>query len=110
MKNKKLILLAVLLCFAVCAFFIVRGLNADKPFRYEHDPRDNPEGLAAVKKSNLEAYGNENGPTADSLFDKYGSWETVLVKSFGTNAGMDACCGLYDDYYTLYLELGMVEE
>jgi len=58
-----------------------------------------PEGLAKVKASNLETYGNENGPTAESLFEKYGSWETVLVKSFSSNSGMDACLGLYDAQY-----------
>ncbi len=69
---------------------------------------DNPEGLASAKASNLAAYGNENGPTADSLYEKYGSWETVLEKAFSTNSGMDAVCGLYDDYYDLYVLLGQV--
>ena len=68
-----------------------------------------PEGLARVKKSNLETYGNENGPTPDSLFEKYGSWTAVLQKAFSPNMGMDACCGLYDEYYWLYMELGYVE-
>ena len=71
---------------------------------------DNPEGLETVKKSNLETYGHEDGPTADELYEKYGSWTTVLQKAFSPNMGMDACCGLYDDYYWLYLELGLVEE
>ena len=71
---------------------------------------DDPEGLARVKQSNLETYGSEDGPSADSLFEKYGSWETVLQKAFSTNPGMYACCGLYDDYYTLYVELGLVSE
>ena len=65
---------------------------------YEGDP----EGLATVKRSNLETYGNENGPTAESLFEKYGSWQTVLEKAFSTNPGMDACLGMYDDYYETY--------
>lgn len=72
---------------------------------YENDPV----GLEKVKASNLETYGNENGPTADSLFEKYGSWEIVLQKAFSPNMGMDACCGLYDEYYDLYIELGLVE-
>ena len=63
---------------------------------------DDPEGLARVKKSNLETYGDENGPTADSLYEKYGSWQTVLEKALGTNAGMDACLGFYDEYYDMY--------
>ena len=63
---------------------------------------DDPEGLELVKKSNLETYGNEFGPTADSLYEKYGSWQKVLEKALGTNAGMDACLGFYDEYYDLY--------
>lgn len=64
--------------------------------------KDDPEGLETVKKRNLETYGNEFGPTPESLYDKYGSWETVLLKALGTNAGMDACLGFYDEYYYLY--------
>lgn len=67
-----------------------------------------PEGLAAVKQSNLDTYGNEEGPTADSLYAKYGSWETVLEKAFSVNSGMDACLGLYDDYYELYVASGQL--
>ena len=60
---------------------------------------NDPEGLEKVKKSNLDTYGNENGPTPESLFEKYGSWEKVLLKSFSSNSGMDACLGLYDVQY-----------
>lgn len=63
---------------------------------------DDPEALALTKKSNLETYGNEMGPTADQLYEKYGSWQTVLEKALGTNAGMDACLGFYDEYYDFY--------
>lgn len=70
----------------------------------------NPEGLAKVKQSNLKKYGNEKGPTADSLFEKYGSWEKVLLKSFSENPGMDACLGLYDIYYDLYSLVGSLSE
>ena len=34
--------------------------------------QDDPEGLAAVKESNLKTYGHEDGPTPDELFEKYG--------------------------------------
>ncbi len=71
---------------------------------YEDDPAE----LAAVKKRNLEKYGHEDGPQADELFEQYGSWETVLEKAFSTNSGMDACLGLYDDYYDLYVMSGQV--
>lgn len=70
---------------------------------------DDPEGLAAAKASNLKTYGHEDGPTPDELYEKYGSWTKVLQKSFSPNMGMDACCGLYDEYYWLYIELGYVE-
>ena len=70
----------------------------------------NPEELAAMKESNLQTYGREEGPTPDQLYEKYGSWATVLQKAFSPNMGMDACCGLYDEYYWLYIELGYVEE
>ena len=60
------------------------------------------ENLALTKASNLKTYGNEEGPSADSLYQKYGSWETVIEKALSTNPGMDACCGLYDDCYPLY--------
>ena len=63
---------------------------------------DDPEALELVKKSNLETYGDEMGPSADSLYEKYGSWQTVLEKALGTNPGMDACLGFYDEYYDLY--------
>ena len=61
--------------------------------------KDNLDGLATMKKRNLEKYGNENGPTPDSLYEKYGSWEKVIEKAFSSNSGMDACLGLYDDEY-----------
>ena len=67
---------------------------------------DDPEGLAALKERNLEQYGHEEGPLPDELYVKYGSWEKVIEKSFSTNMGMDACLGLYDDYYFLYVALG----
>ena len=64
--------------------------------------KGDPEELARVEQSNLETYGDRFGPSADSLFEKYGSWQTVLEKALGTNAGMDACLGFYDEFYDLY--------
>lgn len=89
---------------------MARAVSAERNRLRLESYHDDPDGLAKVKQSNLETYGDENGPTADSLFEKYGSWETVLQKAFSTNAGMDACVGLYDSFYTLYIELGMVQE
>ena len=63
---------------------------------------DDPEGLAAVKKSNLETFGDEMGPSAEYLHHKYRTCQTVLEKALGTNVGMDVCLGLYDEYYELY--------
>lgn len=71
--------------------------------------RNDPEGLQMVKKSNLAAYGNENGATAESLYDKYGSWAVIIQKSLSSNPGMDACLGFYDEYYELYLFLDMLK-
>ena len=68
------------------------------------------EGLKAVKESNLNTYGQEDGPSADQLYEKYGSWETVLYKCFGSNSGMDACLGLYDEEYEFNLQTGAVAE
>ena len=73
---------------------------------YDNDP----EGLATVKARNLEKYGHEEGPLPDELYEQYGSWQIVLEKAFSVNAGMDACLGLYDDYYDVYVALGQVEE
>lgn len=63
---------------------------------------NDPEGLEKLKESNLKTYGNENGGTPDYFYKKYGSWETVIEKAFSTNAGADACLGLYDKYYDTY--------
>ena len=71
--------------------------------------KDDPQRLKIVKESNLKTYGHEEGPTPDQLYDKLGSWTSVIQSAFGTNMGMDACCGLYDEYYWLYRELGYVE-
>ena len=71
--------------------------------------KDDPKGLAEVKESNLKTYGHEEGPTPDQLYEKYGSWTVVLQKAFSPNMGMDACCGLCDEYYWLYIGLGYVE-
>ena len=64
--------------------------------------KDDPEGLEKVKKRNLETYGNEFGPTPESLYEEYGSWNMVMYKALGTNPGMDACLGFYDEYFYLY--------
>ena len=34
---------------------------------------------------------------------------TVIQKAFSPNLGMDAVCGLYDQYYPLYVMLGFAE-
>ena len=64
--------------------------------------KNDPEGLAKIKKSNLENFGNESGGTPEFFYKKYGSWETVIEKALSTNAGADACLGIYDKYYDTY--------
>lgn len=68
--------------------------------------KDDPEGLAELKESNLETYGNENGGTPEYFYEKYGSWEEVIEKAFSTNPGADAMLGLYDKYYDTYCIAG----
>ena len=68
------------------------------------------EGLKAVKESNLQTYGHEDGPTPDQMYEKYGSWKTVILKSFAGNSGMDACLGLYDEEYDHNVKTGAVAE
>ena len=69
-----------------------------------------PEGLAAVKARNLEKFGHEEGPLADEIYAQTGSWEKVIEKAFTANSGMDACLGLYDEYYDFYVSIGQVKE
>lgn len=69
---------------------------------------DDPEGLALTKARNLERYGHEEGPLPDDLYAQYGSWEAVIDKAFSANSGMDACLGLYDDCYNLYIAAGQI--
>lgn len=64
--------------------------------------KDDEEDLKKARQSNLETYGDEMGPSADFLYEKYGSWQTVMEKALAANPGMDACLGLYDMYYDEY--------
>ncbi len=70
---------------------------------------DDPEGLERLKARNLEQYGHEEGPLPEELYEKYGSWTMVIAKALSVNSGMDACLGLYDDYFALYVAVGQVE-
>ena len=88
---------------------MARAVSAERNRLRLESHKDDPEALAKTRSSNLKTYGNEEGPTADSLYEKYGSWATVMQKAFSPNMGMDACCGLYDENYDLYRELGLVE-
>ena len=87
---------------------IARAVSAKRNELRTAAVKDDPEALATMKKRNLETYGHEEGPLADELFAKYGSWDEVLIHAFAHNAGMDACVGLYDDYYDYYLKFGYV--
>lgn len=89
---------------------MARAVSAERNRIRIESYKDDPAALENMKESNLKTYGHEEGPTPDELFEKYGSWEEVLQNAFGTNMGMDACLGLYDEYYDLYIELGYVSE
>ncbi len=88
---------------------MARAVSAERNRLRMASYEDMPEAMAKVKESNLATYGHEDGPTAEELYEQYGSWTTVMQKAFSSNMGMDACCGLYDEYYLLYVELGYVE-
>ena len=85
---------------------IARAVSAERNRIRLAQYQNDPETLADIKKSNFEKYGHEDGPTADEQYDKYGSWEIVIEKAFTPNLGMDTICGLYDEYYPLYVMLG----
>ena len=59
---------------------------------------NNYDGLEAMKQRNLEEYQRAEGPTADQLYKKYGSWEEVIYSSVRSNPAMDVVTGLYDIY------------
>jgi len=71
---------------------------------------EDPVGLVKAKRSNLLTYGNEFGPSPEFLLSRAGSWEEVLRQSFGSNCGMDACMGLYDDRYEINKQSGLINE
>ena len=76
---------------------LVNSRNTNRINSYLED--NDFEGLERLKKSNIRTYGNQNGPTPEWLYKKYGSWEDIVFSSMRSNPGMDACTGLYDIYY-----------
>ena len=88
---------------------IARAVSAKRNQIRLDSYQNDPEKLAALKERNLAQYGHEEGPLPDELYEKYGSWEMVITKSFSANSGMDACLGLYDDYYNLYVTVGQIQ-
>ena len=68
------------------------------------------DGLARMKARYLEEYGREEGALPEEHFKLRGSWESVLEGALSVNSGMDACVGLYDDYYDLYVLMGQIED
>lgn len=89
---------------------IARAASAERNRIRLDSYQNDPEGLEKLKTRNLEKYGNEEGPTPEWLYDRYGSWEGVLENAFNTNPGMDACCGFYDDNYEKYLHFGQIPQ
>ena len=59
----------------------------------------NYEGLEGMYKSNLKEYGNAEGPTYEYMLKKCVSNEEIINSSIKSNLGMDACTGLYDEYF-----------
>ncbi|WP_076418015.1 RHS repeat-associated core domain-containing protein [Colwellia sp. UCD-KL20] len=55
---------------------------------------DNVEGLKSMQERNLLEYGRKQGPTADQLFEKKGSWENVIFGSVNSSRAMDILLGL----------------
>jgi len=47
-----------------------------------------------MQERNLIEYGRKQGPTADQLFEKKGSWEYVVFGSVKSSRAMDALLGL----------------
>jgi len=52
------------------------------------------DGLKSMQERNLIEYGRKQGPTADQLFEKKGSWEYVVFGSVKSSRAMDALLGL----------------
>lgn len=73
---------------------IVESRNSDRMKSYIDS--NNLEGLKSMKERNLLQYGREEGPTADQLFKKYGSWKEVIYSSTKTSIAMDILTGLYN--------------
>lgn len=89
---------------------MARALSAERNRLRLESCHDDPEGLEKVKKSNLETCGYENCPPPISSSRNTATGKSSCKKAFGTNVAMDACVGLYDTCYALYIELGMIKE
>ena len=50
----------------------------------------------------LRSVSYEDGLRFEDALKKYGSFEKIIEGVMGANPGMDACCGLYDEYFHLY--------
>ena len=55
---------------------------------------NNLEGLESMYQRNLQNYGRREGPTAEQLFEKKGSWERVVFGSVETSRAMNVVLGL----------------
>lgn len=89
---------------------IARAVSAERNRIRIDSYKDDPEGLEVMKQRNLEKYGREEGPLPDELYEQYGSWSVVTVKAFSLNEAMDACLGLYDEYYDVYQKIAALIE
>jgi hypothetical protein len=60
------------------------------------DARSNmdAEGVRRLEEGNMEKYGHPVGPTADQLYEKYGSWEQVIQKSTQKDEAINMLLGI----------------
>lgn len=52
---------------------IAKAANEQRNLNRLNDYKNDANGLKLIKERNLAKYGNENGPTAEFLYNKYGS-------------------------------------
>jgi hypothetical protein len=54
----------------------------------------NPDDVPALEARNMAKYGDPIGPSADYLFERYGSWQSVIDAAYRTDPATNAPLGL----------------
>ena len=70
----------------------VEQRNRDRIKSYTE--RGDYESLEKLYNRNMKEYGQKEGPTAEQLFEKYGSYEEVIYSSVKVNQGMNMILGI----------------